>query len=112
MSDMAKAVQKKRVFFAAETTPWNTCICERLERNEDGTSKGQWLPWTPLTKPEWRRGKALIKQLVKPAEPGAMTMCRTAMHPDTHELEMDVKDFVAEVEREHGKKIWRLCTWT
>jgi hypothetical protein len=109
---MAKAIRKKRVFFGARTTSNSGyCICEILERNEHAASKGGWIPWTPLTRPLWRRGKALMKQLMPPPWTPGATTCPVAIYA-TAELADAVEQWVNDVEREHGKKIWQLCTWT
>ena len=62
MTKRTNSMRRKRIFFVAEATPLNTCICELLAVNALGyISSRRWIPWTKLTRPEWRRGKELVK---------------------------------------------------
>jgi hypothetical protein len=95
---MEKATRQKRIFFAAEATTWNTCICEGLAGNSY-----RYIPWSKLTKAEWRRGKELVKLLITPDGSG----CPKPFFPKTEEMAKALEEFVAAVERRHGAEIWR-----
>jgi hypothetical protein len=108
--DMEKTMP--RIFFVAEATTWNTCICEMLAGDSHGPIKYRYIPWSKLTRAEWRRGKELVKQLVTPIAPlpdGSypMTACPTAYRPKNEDVAKALEEFVATVERRHGAEIWR-----
>jgi hypothetical protein len=111
--EMEKTMPQKRIFFVAEAgRAWNTCICEMLAGDSHGPIKYRYIPWSKLTRAEWRRGKELVKQLVTPVAPlpdGSypMTACPTAYRPKNEDVAKALEEFVIAVERSHGAEIWR-----
>lgn len=94
-----------RIFFAATMEAFKIRICEQLA---DNSVRG--MLWSKLTKADRRRGQELVKLLApSPSTLASAGACawKSANTPKSSDVAKALDDFVAAMERRHGKEIWR-----
>jgi hypothetical protein len=101
---MAETMGRHRNLFAAMTSGFNICICEKLA---DGSLRA--MLWSKLTNAERQRRKEFVKQLAPDSETLASAgACpwKSPNGPKTEGIAKALEEFVAAIERRHGAEIW------